>query len=128
MSTGISLAQQPTYDALHARMERKVTSGQWRVIVAEVDRAVAGFAAIDLTAAVLEQIFVAPDSHQKGIGAKLMAAARQAMPGGFTLWMHGENLGAQAFYAQMGMTLVSQGVHPEQGYPIVTFAFGPVAA
>ncbi len=105
-----------------------MTSGQWRVIVAEVDGAVAGFAAIDPAAAVLEQIFVAPDSHQRGIGAKLMAAAQQAMPGGFTLWTHGENLGAQAFYAQMGMTLVSPGVHPKQGFPILTFAFGPVAA
>jgi len=96
--------------------------------VAEADQAIAGFVAISPSASVLEQIFVAPAAHLLGVGSALLALARQQMPRGFTLWTHGDNDAAAAFYARSGMTFIGAGVHPRQGHPILTYGFGPVSA
>jgi GNAT superfamily N-acetyltransferase len=127
LSNGITLAEESTYPALRARIEREIAPDGWQVIVADSAGSVVGFVAISPAAAVLEQIFVAPDCHRQGIGTALLAAARQAMPSGFTLWTHGDNVRAADFYKDMGMTLLGPGIHPKQGHPILTFAFGPVS-
>lgn len=57
-----------------------------------------------------------------------VAIVPAAMPGGLALWTHGDNRGAAAFYAKVGMTLIGPGTHPRHGHPILTYAFGPVDA
>ncbi len=127
LSNGIALAEDPTYPVLRARLKREAVPGGWHVIVADAAGEIAGFVAISLQSATLEQIFVAPGFHRRGIGTALLAAARQEMPDGFTLWTHGDNAGAARFYEQQGMTLVGPGVHPKQGHPILIYAFGPLS-
>lgn len=127
LANGIELSVTPTYVELRERIAREI-AGDWQVTVAEIDGAIAGFVAINPKTDVLEQIFVAPDFHRLGVGAALLAHARQAMPNGFTLWTHGENHGAAAFYERQGMALMGPGVHPKQGHPILTYGFGPVDA
>ncbi len=126
LSNNIALAEQPTFPNLRARIAREIEHGGWEVVVAEIDDAVAGFVAINRSAAILEQIFVAPRFHRRGIGQALLEVARQSMPAGFSLWTHGDNSGAAAFYERAGMAFVGPGVHPKQGHRILTFAFGPL--
>lgn len=128
LSTGIPLAEQPTFLTLRARIEREIATGRWHVTVAVVDGELVGFVAISPAAGVVEQLFVAPEHHRQGIGLALLTLARADMPNGSSLWTHAENLGAAAFYAKAGMTLVGPGIHPKQGHPILTFAFEPVDA
>ncbi len=128
LSTGIPLAEQPTYPVLRARIEREIEAGGWQVMVAVVDDNIAGFVAINPAAAVIEQLFVAPEHHRRGIGLALLKLASDQMPDGLSLWTHGDNSGAAAFYTKAGMILVGPGIHPKQGHPILTFAFEPVDA
>ncbi len=127
LSTGITLSQQPDYPLLRGRIEREIAGG-WQIVVAMIDGQVAGFVAINRSAAVLEQIFVDPRFHRRGVGTALLKAARAEMPGGFTLWTHGDNRRAAVFYERSGMTLVSHGIHPRQSHAIITYGFGPVSS
>lgn len=128
LSTGIPLAEQPTFLTLRARIERETVSGRWQITVAVVDGEIVGFVAISPAAGVVEQLFVAPEHHRQGIGLALLTLARADMPNGSSLWTHADNFGAAAFYAKAGMTLVGPGIHPKHGHPILTFAFEPVDA
>lgn len=120
LSTGILLASTPTYAVLRLRIADEIPGG-WVVTVAEVDGCVAGFVAINPEARQLEQIFVDPDCQSSGVGAALLAHAHAAMPDGFGLWTHIDNLRAAAFYQRRGMSLVGPGMHPRNGHGILTF-------
>ncbi len=128
LSTGIALAEQPTFLILRARIEREIVTGRWQITVAVVDGELVGFVAISPAAGVVEQLFVAPEHHRQGIGLALLMLARADMPNGSSLWTHADNFGAAAFYTKAGMILVGPGIHPKQGHPILTFAFEPVDA
>ena len=125
-SNGIRLPSEPSFPILRARIEREI-AGTWQVIVAESADEIVGFVALNPEAAVLEQLFVAPAWHRRGIGALLLAEARRWMPHGFTLWTHDDNIGAAAFYREQGMAMISKGTHPELGHAIATFAFAPIS-
>ncbi|MFM9829480.1 MAG: GNAT family N-acetyltransferase, partial [Sphingomonas sp.] len=92
----------------------------------EMSDGVAGFVAMSPHDRQLEQIFVAPAFHRRGVGAALLAHARTVMPEGFTLWTHGDNHGAARFYDAVGMELLGPAVHPRHGYPILTYAVAAV--
>lgn len=126
-SNEITLTSEPTYTELRERIAQEIAGG-WQVIVAERKDVVVGFAAISPDKGVLEQIFIDPASHRQGVGAALLARAHALMPGGFTLWTHGENSRAMAFYEAMGMARVSTGTHPKHGHPIVTYGFGALVS
>lgn len=127
LSTGIVLASPPTYAVLRPRIADEIAGG-WVVTVAEVDGHVAGFVAINPEAHQLEQIFVDPDCQSSGVGAALLAHAHAAMPAGFGLWTHIDNVRAAAFYRRSGMSLVAPGIHPRNGHGILTFAMPALSA
>lgn len=123
-STGIELAPQRDYPQLRQRLEREV-AGDWLVTVASSDTKIAGFAAINPRTRRLEQLFVAPGAQRHGVGRALFDHSRRAMPGGFDLWTHGDNVGAARFYGRMGMEALGPDVHPRLGHPILRFSLGP---
>lgn len=127
LSTGIMLASTPTYAVLRPRIADEIAGG-WVVTVAEIDGRVAGFVAINPEACQLEQIFVDPGRQSSGVGAALLADAQAAMPGGFGLWTHIDNLRAAAFYRRSGMNLVGPGTHPRNGHGILTFTMPALPA
>lgn len=127
LSTGIMLASTPTYAGLRPRIADEIAGG-WAVTVAEIDGRVAGFVAINPEARQLEQLFVDPDCQSSGVGAALFAHAHAAMPGGFGLWTHIDNVRAAAFYRRSGMNLVGPGTHPRDGHGILTFAMAALPA
>ncbi len=127
LSTGIVLASPPTYAVLRPRIADEIAGG-WVVTVAEVDGHVAGFVAISPEARQLEQIFVDPAFQRSGVGAALFSHAHAAMPGGFGLWTHIDNMRAATFYRLHGMSLVGPGMHPRNGHGILTFAMAALPA
>lgn len=126
-SNGIRVTEDPTPEALRARVDEELAAG-WRVTVAELAGALVGFVAIRPDLGKLDQIFVSPDRHGQGIGQAMFAYARKAMPGGFHLGTHAENRRARRFYEALGPVRQEPGRHPKYGHPILTYWFHGVCA
>ena len=107
---------------MRTRVDAEIDGG-WHVVVAHDREEVLGFVAMLPDQAKLAQIFVTPEWLGQGIGKSLMAAAAQAMPGGFTLWTHGDNVRARRFYEGLSPLRREDGMHPTHGHPIRTYWF-----
>lgn len=121
-STRLALEQdesRPTAQTLRERLDDEMVS-KWCVTVAERGGAILGFLALDIEAAVLDQLFVAPEHHGQSIGSALLTHAIQAMPGGFTLRTAAENE-ATGFYDKAGLQRVRMMVHPTTGHRLVQY-------
>jgi len=84
-----------------------------RVWVAIQGGRVVGYAA--LQGAVLEQLFVAADVQQQGVGSQLLEMARRTAGAQLNLYVFTGNLGARRFYERHGF--VSTGAGTEEGEP-----------
>ena len=71
------------------------------VTVAEMDGRVAGYLAVDAEGFVAA-LYVAAWARGQGVGARLVAAAKAARPGGLALFALAANAGARRFYAREG--------------------------
>lgn len=125
-STGIPPAGEHSYALLRERVDVELAGG-WQVTVAQGDGAVIGFAALRPDLGKLDQLFVAPDVLGQGVGKALMAYAARAMPHGFMLWTHGDNLRARRFYEALVPLRREDGLHPKHGHPIRTYWFAGAA-
>jgi putative acetyltransferase len=95
------------------------------IVVAEDDGGVVGFAAADLSAGVLTQIFVAPDRTRDGIGRRLLAWAQRSMPAGFRLRTLADNVGSRAFYERHGLTAGDTQINPVNGLTTIEYRWTP---
>ena len=95
------------------------------VWVAEDDGLIVGFAA--LSNEKLEQLYVHPDHQRRGVGAALLAKAKERLPVGFTLWVFQENEPARRFYAAHGLRLVrlTDGSGNEEKTPDALYEWRP---
>ena len=118
-STGLSV---PSEVELKGRIDRRDEAG-WTLTIVEAEGRIAGFMALKLTEGVLDQLFIHPDFQGGGVGARLLALAKAAMPGGFTLGTDAANTGARRFYETWGMRLASLGVHPRRGFVVANYAW-----
>lgn len=121
---GIGPAALPPIDALRRRIDDELAEG-WALTVAERRGEVVGFVALRLDEAVLDQLFVRPDSMGDGIGKALFAHAKAMMPAGFSLFTRPGNARALYFYERLGMTVLRHDIHPRFGDPIVFYAWTP---
>ncbi|WP_049622577.1 acetyltransferase [Frateuria defendens] len=89
------------FAAIEAIVERYVVQATFWVVVDETGRPL-GFMAV--SAAHIEALFVDPDRHGQGIGARLVAhAARLATPAGvLTVEVNEQNAQAVGFYRHLG--------------------------
>jgi GNAT superfamily N-acetyltransferase len=86
-------------------MEHHVLAHQ-HVVVAERDREVVGFAAVD--GDWLEQLYLEPEAIGTGVGWALLEAVRELRPDGLSLWAFTGNERARRFYERAGFELVEQ--------------------
>ena len=98
------------------------------IVVAEDDGAVVGFAAADVAARVLSQIFVAPRHKRHGIGCELLGWAQELMPEGFSLHTLVDNLASRAFYDRHGLVEGDRGTNPINGMEIIEYHWMPRAS
>ena len=71
--------------------------------VAELDGQIAGYSAV--SPGWLEQLYVLPQFQGQGVGARLLARAKEGQPA-FQFWVFQRNLNARRFYEHHGARLV----------------------
>jgi GNAT superfamily N-acetyltransferase len=92
--------------------------------VAEVDEHPAAFMAI--AGDFVEQLFVAPEHQRRGVGAALLAHARELSPVGLRLFTFQFNASARAFYEKNGFVVARLGVSPPpESEPDVEYHWRP---
>lgn len=96
-----------------------------RIVVAEDQGVVIGFAAADLSTGVLDQIFVEPDRQHHGVGRRLLAWAQESMPSGFSLRTLEDNVDSRAFYERHGLTPGGTAVNPFNGMSTIEYRWRP---
>ena len=96
-----------------------------RVLVAERDGAVVGFA--EVLPGELNHLYVDPDAQGCGVGSALFARATELEPTGFELWTFQRNARARAFYAARGCAELyeTDGADNEEREPDVRIAWAP---
>ena len=71
-------------------------------------------------------LYLAPEARGRGVGARLVAAAKARRPEGLTLWTFVANEGARRFYAREGFVEAGRtGGENEEGLPDVLLAWKP---
>jgi GNAT superfamily N-acetyltransferase len=92
--------------------------------IAEVDEAPAAFMAI--AGDFVDQLFVAPEHQRRGVGAALLAHARELSPSGLRLFTFQFNANARAFYEKHGFVVARLGVSPPpESEPDVEYHWRP---
>lgn len=74
-----------------------------KIVVVERQERVVAFAALNVQACILSQIFVSPVWQRQGIGRQLMRWASLQCPNGFKLKTAADNQTSRAFYKTFGM-------------------------
>jgi GNAT superfamily N-acetyltransferase len=121
-------ATMPSLASLRARVDVEMAD-TWQVTVAEQGGIVVGFLAIKRAEAILAELFLRPEvigqGIGQGIGQALIATAKAAMPGGFSLFTRAGNVRARRFYERAGLTVLRTEIHPRDGDPIVFYGWSP---
>ena len=115
-----------TEASTQAWMEATVLT-QGKVLAAEVAGELAGFAA--LAGDHLDHLYVAPASQGRGVGRRLLAAAKAASPRGLDLLVFQRNARARAFYERSGFRLIElrDGAENEEREPDALYRWRPGA-
>lgn len=91
-----------------ADLERRLPGDlatRWTVTVAEADNQLLGFLALCLAEQRLDQLFVSPEAHGRGVGSELFNVAVRQLPNGFSLSTQPNNRRARDFFEQRGMSV-----------------------
>jgi len=94
-----------------------------KVLVAEVNQLVVGFIALE--GDYVEHLYVAPAFQGRGIGAKLLAMAKELRPDGLKLWTFQRNARARRFYEARGFIAsdFTDGTRNEEREPDVRYTW-----
>jgi ribosomal protein S18 acetylase RimI-like enzyme len=97
------------------------------VVVADDEGTIVGFAAADVSACELTQIFIDPSRKGEGIGGQLLTWAKQLMPDGFGLHTRTDNRASRAFYERHGLIPGGTRINPVNGMETVEYRWATVA-
>ncbi|HUJ02005.1 MAG TPA: GNAT family N-acetyltransferase [Rhizomicrobium sp.] len=121
ISTGVALERPVTVAELRERFPEEIAAG-WTVFVATIDGEIAGF--LSLSRSTLEQLFIAPDYQNRGIGKTLLDFVKARVPDGFDLITAVESRAPQ-FYEREGLVRREESRHPVHGHRIVRYEWAP---
>jgi putative acetyltransferase len=92
------------------------------VVIAEADSAegpaMVGFVTVDPHTRYLDQLVVAPECWDHGVGTALIAEARRISPRGLDLDVNIDNARAIRFYGSQGFVISGSGVNAISGKPV----------
>jgi putative acetyltransferase len=95
------------------------------IVIAETPGELAGFVTVDPRTGYLDQIVVAPEHWAAGIGAALIAVAKELSPTGLELDVNTDNARALRFYDKQGFSITGAGVNPISGKPVHRMTWRP---
>lgn len=95
--------------------------------VAQLDDRIVAFLA--LGDAGVDQLYVHPDAHGRGIGSELVELAKQRRPGGLELYTFQVNARARRFYERHGFVVAAlgDGSGNEEGQPDLLYRWRPAS-
>jgi putative acetyltransferase len=88
------------------------------IVVAHAGTDMIGFVTVDPRTSYLDQIVVAPEHWASGVGAALIAVAKQLSPSGLELDVNTDNARALRFYDRQGFAVTGSGVNSLSGKPV----------
>ncbi len=89
-----------------------------RIVLAEMNGALAGFVTVDPKTLYLDQIVVAPEAWGSGVAEALLAEAKRISPQGLDLLVNKDNARAIRFYEKHGFRYAGEDVNPVSGKPV----------
>jgi GNAT superfamily N-acetyltransferase len=114
-STGLEAPSNFMLANLRARVPREVEKG-WSLFVADDGGTLAAMLALHLPKKYLDQLFVAPEYQDHGLGRRLLAFTRQQLPDEIELRCIRENEKAWRWYEREGFVHEKEQVEPMTGY------------
>jgi ribosomal protein S18 acetylase RimI-like enzyme len=114
VSIGIEVASEKMLADLRARVPKEVANG-WSLYVADDAGRIAAMLAFRMRDRYLDQLFVAPDYHGRGIGKMLLQFTRKNLPDEIRLRCASLNQKAWRWYEREGFVLEKEEPHPESG-------------
>ena len=115
VSTGIEPASDFLLANMRARILHQAESG-WSLFVADDGGRLAAILALRLSDGCLGQLFIAPDYQGRGLGKRLLAFAREQMPGEIWLRCVRENEKAWRWYEREGFVFEREEVSTVTGF------------
>ena len=115
VSTGFGTASDLLLAQLRARVPLEVANG-WSLHVADDDGRLVAMLAFHVPKKHLDQVFVAPEYHGRGIGRSLLAFARSHMPEEMWLRCVRENEKAWRWYEREGFVFENEDISPITGH------------
>ncbi len=95
------------------------------IVIAETQSAVIGFVTVDPLTSYLDQVVVAPEHWDCGVGTALIAVAKQLSPAELKLDVNTDNARAIRFYDRQGFAVSGDGVNPMSGRPVHHMRWAP---
>jgi ribosomal protein S18 acetylase RimI-like enzyme len=114
LSIGLEAPSEKLFADLRARVPREIANG-WSLYVADDAGRIAAMLAFRLRDGYLDQLFVAPEYHGRGIGKLLLQFTRKNLPD--EIWLRCASLNQKAWhwYEREGFVLEREEPHPESG-------------
>ena len=112
VSIGLEAASEKLLADLRARV-RKEVANEWTLYVADDAGRIAAMLALRLRDGYLDQLFVDPEYHGRGIGKMLLQFSRKVL--GDEIWLRcaKPNQKAWSWYEREGFVLEKEELHPE---------------
>ncbi len=114
VSVGLESASEKLLAELRARVRQEIAGG-WSLYVADDAGRIAAMLAIRLRDGYLDQLFVAPEYHGRGIGKMLLQFTRKNLPDEIWLRCAKPNEKAWRWYEREGFFLEKEEPHPDSG-------------
>ena len=121
-STGLSVAKLATEAGNYDRIGRELAAG-WQAHLAWDGDQLVGFLALKLVSGCLDQLFVSPEAHGRGIGRLLLDLAKDRLPRGLWLRTAEDNHRARRFYERNGFRWSEQQIHPSLGHRTIIYGW-----
>ena len=94
-----------------------------RIVLAEIDGAMAGFVTVDPKTTYLDQIVVAPEHWGSDIALALLDEAKRLSPNGLYLLVNKDNFRAIRFYEKHGFVYAGEDKNPVSGLAVSRMAW-----
>jgi ribosomal protein S18 acetylase RimI-like enzyme len=117
LSIGIEAPNDGMLGELRERIPREIANG-WSLYVADDGGRIVAMLSFRPRDGYLDQLFIAPEYHSKGLGKRLLEFTRRHLPNEIWLRCSSQNERAWRWYEREGFVLEREGVDAMSGRPM----------